>query len=170
MQRCEIPVVWGLDKKYVLQAFVVMHSILRNSEQNYHFFILTADEIKDDIEKFKHILRRQYSNFELSEKIVDIRRFADARIYNGHLSKASYFRLLIPEVIWEYDKCIYLDCDYYLAGVKDCHVIEDTLFESEHQQILGIPSRDKYINAGVMVMNLDIMRKNKLVKCFFGTT
>lgn len=183
MQRCGIPVVWGLDKKYVLQAFVVMHSILKNSEQNYHFFILTADEIKDDIEEFKDILRRQYSNFELSVKMVDIEHFASARIYNGHLSKAAYFRLLIPEVMLEYDKCIYLDCDlivhgdlkelyeidlkdYYLAGVKDCHVIEDTLFELKHQQILGIPSRDKYINSGVMVMNLDIMRKNKLVKCF----
>lgn len=183
MQRYEIPVVWGLDKKYVLQAFVVMYSILRNSEQNYHFFILTADEIRDDIEKFEAILRRQYSNFELSVKLVDIRRFAGARIYNGHLSKAAYFRLLIPEVIWEYDKCIYLDCDlivhgdlkelyeidlkdYYLAGVKDCHVIEDTLFELKHQQILGIPSRDKYINSGVMVMNLDSMRKDKLVGCF----
>lgn len=128
MQRCGIPVVWGLDKKYVLQAFVVMHSILKNSEQNYHFFILTADEIKDDIEEFKDILRRQYSNFELSVKMVDIEHFASARIYNGHLSKAAYFRLLIPEVMLEYDKCIYLDCDLIVHGdLKELYEIDSTL-------------------------------------------
>ena len=184
MGSCMIPVVWGLDKKYVLQAFVVMHSILRSSKQSFHFFILTADEIKNDVGKFKDILRKEYSNFELSVKMVDINRFADARIYNGHLSKAAYFRLLIPEIILEYDKCIYLDCDVivhgdlkelyeiriednYLAGVKDCHVIEDTPFELKHEQVLGIPSRDKYINSGVMLMNLDKLRRDKLVARFW---
>lgn len=184
MEECKIPVVWGLDKKYVLQAFVVMHSILRNSKHHFHFFILTADEIKYDVEKYSDILKKEYSNFELSVEIVDINRFANAKIRNRHLSKAAYFRLLIPEIILEYNKCIYLDCDiivhgdlkelfeigiegYYLAGVKDCHVIEDTPFEIKHQQVLGIPSRDKYINSGVMLMNLDMMRKDRLVVSFW---
>ena len=45
MDKSSIPVVWGLDEKYVLQAFVVMRSILINSKKNYHFFILTAENI-----------------------------------------------------------------------------------------------------------------------------
>lgn len=184
MGKCKIPVVWGLDKKYVLQAFVVMHSILRNSKQDFHFFILTADEIKYDVERYTDILKKEYSNFELSIETVDINRFSNAKIHNRHLSKAAYFRLLIPEIIREYDKCIYLDCDiivhgdlrelyeieienYYLAGVRDCHVIEDTPFEIKHQQVLGIPSRDKYINSGVMLMNLDWLRKDNLVTSFW---
>ena len=183
MIKCKIPVVWGVDKKYVLQAFVVMHSILRNSKQEYHFFILTEDEIEEDVEKFKLQLRRYYGNFELSVKMVESDPFLNARIYNRHLSKVAYFRLLIPEILSEYDKCIYLDCDvivhgdlrelyeieledYYLAGVKDCHIMEDTPFERKHQQILGIPSRDKYINSGVMLMNLNAMRRDGLVGCF----
>lgn len=86
MIKCKIPVVWGVDKKYVLQAFVVMHSILRNSKQEYHFFILTEDEIEEDVEKFKLQLRRYYGNFELSVKMVESDPFLNARIYNRHLS------------------------------------------------------------------------------------
>lgn len=74
--------------------------------------------------------------------MIDPTCFEKAQICNTHLSKAAYFRLLIPELIREYDKCIYLDCDIivhgdlkelyeielgnnYLAGVKDCHIIAD---------------------------------------------
>ena len=46
----KIPVVWGLDEKYVLQAFVVMRSVLMNSKEDYHFFILTADNIEEEVE------------------------------------------------------------------------------------------------------------------------
>lgn len=183
MKKSVIPVVWGLDEKYVLQAFVVMHSILRNSRQEYHFLILTADELKDEVAEFQNLLESEFSNFKLSVEMVDVNYFLHARIYNRHLSTAAYFRLLIPEILLEYDKCIYLDCDvivhgdlkelyeidvegYYLAGVRDCHVMEDTPFEMKHQQVLGIPSRDKYINSGVMLMNLELMRRDGLVSCF----
>lgn len=178
-----IPVVWGIDGNYVLQAFVVMRSILLHSGENYHFIILTSDCIENQVKEYTDILRKNYENFEVSVKKVDIERFEGARIVNAHLSKASYFRLLIPEVLAEYDKCIYLDCDLivhgdvrelysidlegcYLAGVKDCHVIADTLDEIEHQKILGIPSRDRYINAGVLVMNLRRLRADHLVPAF----
>lgn len=183
MEKCRIPVVWGLDKKYVLQAFVVMKSILKNSNENYHFFILTADNIEDEVKEFEDNLRTGYNNFELSVEMVDINRFSNAQIHNEHLSKAAYFRLLIPEMLPDYSKCIYLDCDlivygdlkelfemkiegYYLAGVKDCHIIEDTPYEMKHQQILGIPSRDRYINSGVLLMNLDKLRQDDMVGAF----
>ena len=140
MDKSSIPVVWGLDEKYVLQAFVVMRSILINSKENYHFFILTADNIEDKVKEFTDILKKEYYNFEISVRKVVIEYFANAQVYNKHLSKAAYFRLLISDLIPEYDKCIYLDCDLivygdlkklyeielgddYLAGVKDCHII-----------------------------------------------
>lgn len=183
MDKVSIPVVWGLDEKYVLQAFVVMRSILINSKEDYHFFILTADCIEDKVKEFTDILKKEYNNFEISVRKVDIEYFANARVYNEHLSKAAYFRLLIADLIPEYDKCIYLDCDLivygdlkelyeiklgdnYLAGVKDCHIMENTPRQIEHQQVLGLPTREKYINSGVLVMNLKKIRQDKLVSSF----
>lgn len=179
----KIPVVWGLDEKYVLQAFVVMRSILMHSKEQYHFFMLTADDIEDEVNTFTSILRKEYDNFELSVRKVDANYFSEAQIYNKHLSKAAYFRLLISALVPEYNKCIYLDCDLivnndlkelygidlennYLAGVRDCHIMEDTPREAQHQNILGLPSRDKYVNSGVLVMNLEKMRNDRLIPRF----
>ncbi len=180
----KIPVVWGLDEKYVLQAFVVMRSVLMNSKEDYHFFILTADNIEEEVENYTEILREEYDNFEISVKKVHTGYFSEAQIHNAHLSKAAYFRLLISEIVSEYDKCIYLDCDLivhgdlkelydtklennYLAGVRDCHIMEDTPRQVQHQEILGLPSRNRYVNSGVLVMNLEKIRNDGLAERFF---
>ena len=185
MDKNIIPVVWGLDEKYVLPAFVVMHSILAHSDEKYCFYILTADHITEQVQEYASLLNDRYDNFDLSVKMVDKNLFAGARIHNQHLSIAAYFRLLIPELITEYEKCIYLDCDIlvnddlaelfgydlgdcYLAGVKDCHIIEDTPREREHEKILGIPSRDKYINSGVLLLNLKKIREDGLAEKFLA--
>lgn len=183
MSRQYIPVVWGADRKYILQAFVVMRSILLHSREKYHFFILTADEIDEEVKGFAGILGKEFGNFKISVRYVDSARLEGVQICNSHLSKAAYLRLFIPEVIQEYDKCIYLDCDLmvqgdlkelyetelgdnYLAGVKDCHIIADTPREREHQRIIGIPTRERYINSGVLVMGLKKMRQDGMETCF----
>ena len=109
MCRQNIPVVWGADKKYILQAFVVIRTILLHSKEKYHFFILTSDYIDEEVREVTEILSKEYDNFEISVKVIDPTCFEKAQICNAHLSKAAYFRLLIPELIQEYDKCIYLD-------------------------------------------------------------
>lgn len=183
MDRQKIPVVWGIDKKYILQAFVVMRSILLHSKEKYHFFILTADCIDKEIKELQCLLEKEYDCFEVTVKHIDSGCLKKARIFNAHLSEAAYFRLFIPEVICEYDKCIYLDCDiivhgdlkelfeidlgnHYLAGVKDCHIIADTPREREHQRILGLLTRNKYINSGVLVMGLEKLRQDKMFSRF----
>lgn len=56
----KIPVVWGLDEKYILQAFVVMRSVLMHSKAYYHFFMLTADDVENKVKTFTDILRRNF--------------------------------------------------------------------------------------------------------------
>ena len=180
----KIPVVWGLDKKYVLQSFVVMHSILSHSKERYHFFIITTDAIEKQVHIYEERLKKIYDNFEIAIIQVQSDLFAHAVIHNEHLSVAAYFRLLIPDMLCEYDKCIYLDCDllvngdlsqlfninisdYYLAGVKDCHIIEDTPKEKMHKKVLGLPVMDKYVNSGVLLINLNKMRDDEMVSKFF---
>lgn len=175
-----VTVVWGVDKKYVLQAFVVMRSILLHSREMYHFIILTSDCIDEYVSELDKILKREYGNFKVTVRFVDPSGLEGVRVYNKYLTKATYFRLFIPEILQEYDKCIYLDCDLivhgdlaelydidlgdnYLAGVKDCHIIEDTQRGQEHQRITGLPARDKYINAGVLVMGLKRMRQEGIL-------
>ena len=128
-------------------------------------------------------MKYEYDNFDISIRMVNLEYFVNAQIYNKHLSKAAYFRLLISDLILEFDKCIYLDCDLivygdlkelyeidlddnYIAGVKDCHIMENTPYQIEHQCVLGLPTRERYINSGVLVMNLKKMRQDNLVRSF----
>lgn len=185
MNKQCIPVVWGLDEKYLLPAFVVMHSILKNSNRQYQFYIITADDIMKQVKEYVALLKKEYNNFNVDVKLINGELFKDIKIYNKYLSISTYFRLLISNLITEYEKCIYLDCDVlingdlaeffdfdleddYIAGVKDCHIIQDTPREREHEKVLGIPSRDKYINAGVLLLNLKKVRKDNLVHKFFA--
>ena len=45
-----IPIVFGIDQSYVLQVFVVMYSIVINSKENFHFVILTTDQIEEEVD------------------------------------------------------------------------------------------------------------------------
>ena len=150
-----IPVVFGIDKSYVFQAFVVMDSILKNSQSQYHFLVLTKDEIESDTDELYESLRKYYYNFSLSIRKIENEILSNVKIHNPHLAEATYYRLLIPQMVPEYEKCIYLDSDLlvngdlkelfsidlndnYLGGVKDCHLISK--HETRHQKHLGIPS------------------------------
>lgn len=181
----EIPVVLALDSKYILQSFVVLHSILMKSSGRFSFILISGDDIEDFAEECVKKLEQKYSNFKLLFKKIDASSFANAQIHNVHLSKAAYYRLLIPNILNEYEKCIYLDCDvlvnndiselydiditdYYVAGVKDGSLIEGSHVRIGHQEILKITSMNRYINSGVLLMNLKKMRSDKMVERFMA--
>lgn len=183
MNNQEIPIVWGADEKYVFQTFVVMHSVLSNSDKKYRFYIITTNDISSQVSEYMLLLKSKYNNFEVSVEKIDSVLFKNAKIYNEHLTVAAYFRLLIPKFLNVYDKCIYLDCDVmvngdieelynidlgdnYVAGVKDCHVMDEKSKKEKHREILGISSMDKYINSGVLLIDLKKMREEFLVDRF----
>lgn len=175
------PVVFCVNKSYLLQAFVVMHSILINSDAYYHFVVLSKDSIEENMNVLSKSLQKYYGNFSLFGKKINSNVFSDAKIFNPHIEEAAFYRLLIPELLTGYKKCIYLDCDVlvngdlrelfmmdlennYIAGVRDCHLVSSHV--TKHQQNLGIPSLENYINSGVLIMDLEKMRKDRLVAKF----
>ena len=85
MYRQNIPVVWGVDRKYILQAFVVMRTILLHSRETYHFFILTADCIDEEVREAEEILSKEYDNFRISVKVIDQTCFEKAQIGRAHV-------------------------------------------------------------------------------------
>ncbi|MDX2215596.1 MAG: glycosyltransferase family 8 protein [Oculatellaceae cyanobacterium bins.114] len=102
---------------------------------------------------------------------------------SGHLTSATYYRLLIPELLpHSITKVIYLDSDlivqgnladlwnqpvgdYFALAVRD---INTQIVSSKHgllnYQELGIPSDTGYFNAGVLVINLEQWRRTKIAQ------
>lgn len=179
-----IPIVFGIDKSYILQAFTVMHSVLKNTKSEIHFIVLSKDKIEEYTDEFTDILSKTYDNFTLDIRRVQGEAFDNVQIFHKHLSMSSYFRLLIPELVKEYDKCIYLDSDilvngdiqelfhtdingYYFGGVQDCHLVFGNNYFGIKEHIkTNMPFVKTYINAGVLVMNLKKLRDSNMAAEF----
>ncbi len=101
----------------------------------------------------------------------------DMPVY-GHVSICTYFRLLLPELLpTTLRKVIYLDGDTVVTGdlselwgqkignhlvmaVEDSH--RDYPDNIAHRAALGLAPESKYFNAGVMVLNLELWRHEKV--------
>ncbi len=89
------------------------------------------------------------------------------------LDKSTFYRLYVGSIIdEEINKILYLDCDiialqsinslwnvdvedYVLAGVQDINIMES-------RRAVGVLDSDRYINAGVLLINLKQWRENRI--------
>jgi lipopolysaccharide biosynthesis glycosyltransferase len=99
----------------------------------------------------------------------------------GYITATAYARFAIPEILQNYDKVIYLDCDIVtntdvadlfkidlknkLAGVVlDYEVIYAPKRRREYiKNVLGMQNPGHYFNSGVLILNTKLMRKQHTV-------
>ena len=123
-------------------------------------------------------IKEKYSNFTCQYLTVPTETFKDAALTNEHITVETYYRLLISDLLPEYEKCLYLDgdiivqCDVaellntdleenYLAAIKDIGMqCGQGTYYTEHQKELEFDSMDSYFNAGILVLNLRQIRKD----------
>lgn len=175
-----IPVIMAADLNYSKPLAVAITSLLENAQPNtsYEVNVLVAEEYPEDV-------RDKLLGFETSHpgttiNFVVVDSFKDVTITTSHVTVETYFRLMIPTLFPEMKRCIYLDVDLvverdltplyrqvlddkYLAGVYAAGYHAET---DEEAAKIGLPSYDRYVNAGVLLMNLENIRKDGLVERF----
>lgn len=176
----KIPIVFAADYNYAFPVSVAIISLLENKENNtfYDIYILAPDIFPKNVRKIFKDLHSFYSGFRIDFVLVEEEVFVKAKVISSYITLATYYRLLIPELITDYDKCIYLDCDtiiecdlselyqtdieqYYMAAVKEYGGIKEA--REAHRVQIGIPSMDEYVNAGMLLMNLVKMKEDNIV-------
>lgn len=176
-----IPIVLAADHNYSFYLKVLVGSLITSAkpETNYRIIIIT-DEIFNA--ELLDPLSKRFNNFSLQIIRFSNENFSGAKIYNKGLSMYTYCRLFIPEILYNYDKCIYIDTDtlvtddlsimyeknideFYLAGVKD-YGLQTGGYENTALCRLKIPSMQKYVNAGVLLLNLKKIRNEKINSFF----
>ena len=163
-----VPIVFAFDNNLVKPACVCLSSLLMNANVDtfYDIFILTSS--KSDLDRsLIDKLKITYHNFSLQYRFVDS-TFDNSFEIRG-ITPATYYRLMIPEFVPEYDKIIYSDVDVifredlfcwynqtefdmeYVAGVNSLsHLNSDT--RNYYNQEIGLdPS--KIIYAGNIILN-----------------
>jgi len=178
-----IPIVLAADDNYAAPLVVAMTSILENAKKNTHydFYVLKSGDFSEKNEKIIIGLEQKYGKTKIT--FLDMKQqYQDANIQIGHITAATYYRLQLPSLLPEVNKCIYIDVDAiveddlselfrtsiddkYIAGVRAPGYYYPEAHRKNHEDEIGIPI-DEYINAGVLLMNLAKMRKDNLEEIF----
>ena len=178
-----VNLVLSSDDNYSRHLYACLNSIISNSSQETNYDICILDGGVSERNKTK-IYSMQQQN--ISIRFVDIRPYASEfgdnifNIYEGRISIASYYRLFIEKIFHEYAKVLYLDVDmivkcdvkqvfdidiydYIIAAVRDVPCINDCYKSKSSKEYfektLGLSSCDDYVNAGLLLINLDNWRK-----------
>lgn len=159
--------------RYSQHAGVLMVSIFENTRNPVSIYIFHDDTLtNDNRQKFIHTAE----NYNQDVKFISVEKYIDQLNYMASLQNypvGSLYRLLIPEMLPELERVVYLDCDIVvnldiaeiwsidtencsMAGVRDMK--SELSYELVRCKMLGCDRRD-YVNAGVLLMNLASIRK-----------
>lgn len=169
-------IVLATDNNYVQHCAITISSILKNNS-DVTIYILTeclSDECKsilqDEVQAYDSKIE-----FVMVEKSIIDSLPMPSHSYLSHISRATYYRLLLPNIISsDVDKVIYLDCDLIVNGSLN----ELWNINIEHYAIaackqigggrdgrrLGIPKKYGYFNAGVLLVNVQYWREHDVSK------
>ena len=177
----KIPIILATDENYVPQTSVTIISILENNKNLFFdIYILVPFKFQVETEKKFALIKEQYKNFDIT--YIEMKdAFSDAKLNIKHITSPTFYRLMAPSLFPQYRKVIYLDSDvivegnigeffnidisgYYIAGVKApaYHFSKNVNYCKEN----GLPAIDQYINAGVIIMNLELLRENNMEEIF----
>ncbi len=186
MNNNEIPIFFSIDDNYAPYLATALRSAIANSspDKKYKIMILYRDLSKNNQDKISML---STSNFEIN--FIPMTASFDGitnRIGNclraDYFTLTIYFRLFIPEMFPEYKKGIYLDSDIVvlddlanlfeielgdnlIGAVPDFSVVDASPFVKYIEEAVGV-DKDKYINSGILLMNLEAMREVKLSERF----
>lgn len=112
-----IPVVFTFDKRIVLGASVAIKSLIdcAKEDTSYDIYVYHPDISSETIAEFQKMFEN--TNHKITFQYISKEKFKDAPISkHGSWTEIVYYRLLIPDLLPQYDKVIYADCDVLFKG------------------------------------------------------
>lgn len=162
-----IPIVLAIDPRVEIPAGVALSSLLTCASKGtfYDIYILHSDRHDFSASKI-NALKDRFPACNITFRPVN-GEFEGAFEIRG-ITEACYYRLLIPELIPEYDKVLYSDVDVifrrdlcsfyetdlgdnYFGGVNIVKSMDDSFLR--HIKDLGLPAEKGYINSGCLIFN-----------------
>lgn len=164
------------DENFSIPALVCLTSVFENNkDEKCHVYVLT-DGISDKAHgKFMRL--STIYNRTIDVIIIDKHQF-EGLIVNERFPISMYYRFILPEILPEIDKVLYLDCDIIvrhslkemydtdLKGNAVAAIVGESCDDIHWTNMLRLKS--PYFNSGVLLINLNFWRKNdiplKLIK------
>lgn len=170
MQK-RLSVVYATDDNYAQHVAVSIMSLLKTSNEaiQYDLFLLGNNLSVTNRSKLTSIVKQ----YNASIQIIDITNLQDklpSDIDVAKLSISTYSRLFLADLLpVSIERILYLDCDTLitqdLSALADypmtdisVYGVEDMMYP-EMKVRIGLKPNDKYINAGVLLINLKRWRE-----------
>ena len=173
------------DKNYISQAKVAMYSACKNTNPKVKIvFTIFCDKSVDRKSRERLFsLEKIFSNIKVNFSEIANEDFVYAKS-EYRVPIVSYYRLIAAKIL-DMEKVLCLDSDlivemdlvelyeidienYYIAGVRDLYPILYPNFASSYAEQYNIKNFCDYINCGVLLMNLKLMRKDNIVEVFLN--
>lgn len=182
-----VNIVLSASETFAPYCAATIQSIINHSSQKRQYDILVLEQsMAGKTKKRLESMEQGYDN--ISIRTINVRRFFsnfNLAVYE-HFSVETYFRLMIPELMADYDKILYLDSDliamhdvaelfdtdlegYAFAGVPDV-VTMGTVNGWKPEMVDYYKKRGRMknplmqVNAGVLLFNLPVIRRQYTAK------
>jgi lipopolysaccharide biosynthesis glycosyltransferase len=170
-RRQPLRVACASGEGYLPHCATMLHSLIVTQPRPVQVHLLAPAELTPESEE------RLSSWVESLGAGIDVHRIDERdpqlRGVPRHFSISSWYRLLLPRLLPNHDRILYLDSDIIvmdsldpllhidlsgkcLAAVTNPPITVEWM--AKHSAALGLPEPDDYFNAGVMLMNLEGLR------------
>lgn len=176
-----IPIVFTFDNNLIMPASVCISSLLMNASADtfYDIFILHSE--KCDFSKSQLVdIPNHFSNCKITFRTVNS-EFVTAYEIRG-ITTTAYYRLLIPDLIPEYEKILYSDVDvifredlskyyqidldgYYMAGVDNASALRPNV-QKYIKEKLGIDHKYGHFYSGNLIINSKKIKEDNIIPQF----
>lgn len=172
-----ISVCYITDKNFYRPTLVSLTSLKVNRSHNIHYRIYVfADNLDRYIkEQFSNLTSKYFDVFVTDVPNTYLDMNISKNVSTAHVNKTALLKFDIANILSSEKKVLYIDGDtviqsnlktlyntsldgYYLAAVKD--IVSE--FEWHKKKV--IYKGNNYFNSGMMLMNLELMRQDKISK------
>lgn len=175
-----IPIFFATNNDYCAYLAVTLQSIKEHISNDaiYDIYILYN---KIDTNKIKLVEKMADDNFKIT--FMDVSESLEGKHYYGgpaastkHISEETFYRMLIAQMMPQFDKVLYLDCDIVvlddLKKLYEMDIQDKTLgavysvefWNDEGSGTLPSNEEHEWFNAGILIIDLNRYRKMNIAK------
>lgn len=176
----KINIAFSINDNHCLYVFFTI-SMIKKYTNNLDIFVLHTDLSDKSKDRLKTL---ETESVNIHFVTIDRDLFSNLPLTLDGITIETYYRYLLPEILVDCDKVIYLDSDllircdvkelwdidvsqHYLAGVNEIDIINRF---PDHKLKLGFNLDELFINVGVLICNLQKMRQDKITHHLFTET
>ncbi len=174
-----VPIIVAFTPSYFVPAATALLSVLEASpvEAYYEAICLLSEPLSADYQARLALL--DGGSGRMSFRFIELGEELEGAFVDPKYTAAANFRLVIADKLPEWDRAIYMDCDiivrqdlhqlYHSTELGDCYLAgvaeAPTEYQADRFAKLGC-TPGQYINSGFLVMNLALLRADRMADRF----